>query len=252
MKINKETRLILSISDSPGNFGTTFHNYLYQKFDQNYLYKACLCKDIVISVKSIKALSLFGMSVSMPFKKKAIHLVDELSEEAIKFKSLNTIVNNNGKLVGYNTDVYALEKILEIYKIKANTILIIGSGAIAEMCNIFFLGKTVHLKARNGAQKDYLDEIYKNDNNYLKEYDLVINTTPKKIKELEDDLSQLRNYKFIIDYPVRSEYIVENEDRYISGFELTKHQAKKQYELYTGLELNSSDLDEVINICKKV
>jgi len=252
MEINKETKLILSISDSPGSFETIFHNYLYRKFEQNYIYKSCLCKDVVIGVKAIKALSLFGMSVSVPFKKKATHLIEELSEEVQRFKSLNTIINKNGKLIGYNTDVYALEKIIEINRLEANTILILGSGAIAEMCNIFFLGKIVHLKARNNAQKDYLDDMYGNDKKLLKECDLVINTTPKSLEDLYEDLSELKSYKHVIDYPVRSNQTIYVNEKIISGFELTKYQAKKQYELYTGSTLSDKDLDEAISFCRKI
>lgn len=39
MLINKDTRLCISLSGRPGNFGTRFHNYLYQKLGLNFVYK---------------------------------------------------------------------------------------------------------------------------------------------------------------------------------------------------------------------
>jgi len=251
MKIDKETNLILSISNSPGNFGNTFHNYFYRKFRQNYIYKSCVCSDIVVGVKAIRALSLFGMSISMPYKKKAIYLVDEQSVEVKKFKSLNTIINKDSRLFGFNTDVYALEQVLKKYKIDIERVLIIGSGAIAEMCNIYFLGKKIHMRARNTAQKEFLDEQYNNNKNDNNEYDLVINAIPNKLEELEQILSKLKSYRYVIDYPVRSEEEKKSRDGYIDGFELTMLQAKKQYELYTERKLTDVELDEVTAIFKK-
>ena len=44
--INKDTQLCMSLSGRPGNFGTTFHNYLYQKLGLNFIYKAFTTTDI--------------------------------------------------------------------------------------------------------------------------------------------------------------------------------------------------------------
>ena len=66
--INKDTQLCMSLSGRPGNFGTTFHNYLYQKLGLNFIYKAFTTTDIESAVKGIRALGMRGCAVSMPFK----------------------------------------------------------------------------------------------------------------------------------------------------------------------------------------
>ena len=48
--INKDTQLCMSLSGRPGNFGTTFHNYLYQKLGLNFIYKAFTTTDIESAV----------------------------------------------------------------------------------------------------------------------------------------------------------------------------------------------------------
>ena len=68
MLINKDTRLCISLSGRPGNFGTRFHNYLYQKLGLNFVYKAFSTDDIEHAVKGVRALGIRGCSVSMPFK----------------------------------------------------------------------------------------------------------------------------------------------------------------------------------------
>lgn len=49
--INRDTLLCISLAGRPGNFGTRFHNYLYDKLGLNYLYKAFTTKDIEAAVK---------------------------------------------------------------------------------------------------------------------------------------------------------------------------------------------------------
>jgi hypothetical protein len=59
--INKDTQLCMSLSGRPGNFGTTFHNYLYQKLGLNFIYKAFTTTDIESAVKGIRALGIRGL-----------------------------------------------------------------------------------------------------------------------------------------------------------------------------------------------
>lgn len=71
--INKDTQLCMSISGRPGNTGTYFHNYLYQKLGLNFVYKAFTTKDIEHAVKGVRALGIRGCAVSMPFKEPVCH-----------------------------------------------------------------------------------------------------------------------------------------------------------------------------------
>ena len=77
--INKDTQLCMSLSGRPGNFGTTFHNYLYQKLGLNFIYKAFTTTDIESAVKGIRALGIRGCAVSMPFKESCMPFLDEIS-----------------------------------------------------------------------------------------------------------------------------------------------------------------------------
>ena len=52
--INKDTQLCMSLSGRPGNFGTTFHNYLYQKLGLNFIYKAFTTTDIENIDKNVR------------------------------------------------------------------------------------------------------------------------------------------------------------------------------------------------------
>ncbi|EGR0589891.1 shikimate 5-dehydrogenase, partial [Vibrio cholerae] len=66
-KINKDTTICMSLAARPTNFGTRFHNYLYDALDLNYLYKAFTSKDLAGVIAGVRALNFRGCAISMPF-----------------------------------------------------------------------------------------------------------------------------------------------------------------------------------------
>ena len=80
--INKDTVMCMSLSARPSNFGTRFHNYLYDALGLDYFYKAFSTQDIVGAIAGVRALNIRGCAISMPFKEACIPLVDELAPSA--------------------------------------------------------------------------------------------------------------------------------------------------------------------------
>ncbi|MBI2428343.1 MAG: shikimate dehydrogenase [Ignavibacteriales bacterium] len=84
-------------------------------------------------IASMRALNFRGANVTVPYKQDVIPLVDEVSEEAKVIGAVNTIVNNSGRLVGYNTDAHGVYISLAYYadSIKNNHVVIFGAGGAA-------------------------------------------------------------------------------------------------------------------------
>lgn len=84
-------------------------------------------------IASLRSLNFRGANVTVPYKEKVIPLIDEVSEEAKMIGAVNTIVNNNGRLVGYNTDAHGVYVSLAYYseEIKNNHVVIFGAGGAA-------------------------------------------------------------------------------------------------------------------------
>ena len=137
--INRETRLCISLAGRPGNFGTRFHNYLYDHLGLNYLYKACTTDDVGAAVQGIRALGIRGAGISMPFKETCISFLDDLRESASGIRSVNTIVNNDGRLSGYNTDYIAVRHLIETRSLDLNSPVVIrGSGGMGKTVTAAF------------------------------------------------------------------------------------------------------------------
>ncbi|MDT0432994.1 shikimate 5-dehydrogenase, partial [Streptomyces sp. DSM 41770] len=88
--LSKDTRVCISLAARPSNIGTRFHNYLYDELGLDYLYKAFTTTDIAAAIGGVRALGIRGCSVSMPFKKDVMALVDEIEPSALAIDAVNT------------------------------------------------------------------------------------------------------------------------------------------------------------------
>ena len=131
--LNKDTTICMSLAARPSNFGTRFHNYLYDALDLDYLYKAFTTTDLQSAIGGVRALGVRGCAISMPFKEACIPMVDELDPSAKSINSVNTIVNTDGYLKAYNTDYIAIAQLLESHQVpKDTTFALRGSGGMAK------------------------------------------------------------------------------------------------------------------------
>lgn len=131
--LNKDMTLCISLAARPSNLGTRFHNYLYEELGLNFIYKAFTTDDIEGAIRGVRALGIRGCSVSMPFKEAVIPLVDELDPSALAIESVNTIVNDGGRLIASNTDYEAIAELIAAHEISsALPVLVRGAGGMAK------------------------------------------------------------------------------------------------------------------------
>ena len=111
------------------------HNYWIKKNNIEAIYEKKKIKesDIEFIVSEIKKEIITGANVTVPFKKKVIQYMDELSPEANEAQSVNTIYSQNGKLIGHNTDISGFELGIKYskYDIKNKIVFILGAGGVA-------------------------------------------------------------------------------------------------------------------------
>ena len=131
--IDKDTVLCMSLAARPGNFGTRFHNALYRELGLNFVYKAFTTTDLPAAIGGIRALGIRGCAISMPFKEAVIPLLDEITPSAAAIGSVNTIVNEAGRLTAYNTDYIAVQSLLASHAVPKDTpFLLRGSGGMGK------------------------------------------------------------------------------------------------------------------------
>lgn len=133
--IDKETKIYGSFAAQKGNFGVHFYNkyFTLEKINSLYIpFQSTSAKNVVTAIKE---LNFSSASISMPFKQDIIQYLNDVADQAKGLNAVNTVLNQNHKLVGYNTDAIAVKHIISTnYKLfKKNHISIFGHGAIASM-----------------------------------------------------------------------------------------------------------------------
>lgn len=131
--IDRDTVMCISLAARPGNHGNRFHNFLYAELGLNFLYKSFSSSDIGATIGGIRSLGIRGASVSMPYKESCIPFLDALEDSARAIDSVNTIVNDGGRLTGLNTDFIAVRTLLDDYEVPPTTpFALLGAGGMAK------------------------------------------------------------------------------------------------------------------------
>jgi shikimate dehydrogenase len=126
------------------------HNAAFSACGLNAVYLAFETQDLEGCVKGLQALGIKGMSVTIPHKSEVIPYLDKIDSLAQRIGAVNTIVNDNGHLVGYNTDAIAARKALEEkVRLPGKTCLLVGAGGAARAVGFALREKGVELKVVN-------------------------------------------------------------------------------------------------------
>lgn len=138
MDINAKTNLLCLIgSPVEHSFSPNIHNYLIKKNNLNMKYMCFNVKsdELENAIKGIKALGIKGCNVTIPHKVEIIKHLDEVDKNALLIGAVNTVKNEGGKLIGYNTDGVGFVKSItdKGYDICNKKVLIIGAGGVIEV-----------------------------------------------------------------------------------------------------------------------
>ncbi len=240
------------------SFSKTVHNLLA---DYDYELKEIAKEDLETFMvnKNFKAIN-----VTIPYKEKVIPFLDSIDDKAKKIGAVNTVVNKNGKLYGYNTDFLGLKLLIEKtgIEIENKKVLILGSGGTSKTA--FAVANSMGAKeilvvSRNGGEN-----LITYDKALTEHYDseVIINTTPvgmyKKIGVSPIDISCFKNLKGVIDAvynPLSSAIVTDAKQRGIKasgGLYMLIAQATFAAEKFLSREIPKTETDRIYSEILKV
>ena len=151
-------------------------------------------KNIVLQIKKKK---IYGVNITVPFKKAIIPFLDELTTEANSTQSVNTLFLKDNKVIGHNTDIIGFETSIKKFKfnILNKEVFILGAGGVVPSI-IFALNKMkvskIIISNRTREKAENLKKLFKNieiiDWGEVPNFDMIINATSIGLKK-EDNLS---------------------------------------------------------------
>ncbi|ARP43553.1 MULTISPECIES: shikimate dehydrogenase [Geobacillus] len=212
------------------------------------------------AIAGVRALGIAGVNVTIPHKMAVIPFLDEVDEHARRIGAVNTIVNDSGRLIGYNTDgpgyVKALEEEMDIH-LDGKRILLIGAGGGAR--GIYFsllstaaeridiANRTAEKAARLIGEGDERRSTFfplAEAERRLAEYDIIINTTSVGMHPHVDEqplsLQQMRPGTVVSDIiynPLETKWLKEAKARGArvqNGVGMLVYQGALAFEKWTG------------------
>lgn len=157
--------------------GHSFSKEIYTKyFCMDYSVKELKPEEVdtFMTQKNFK-----GINVTIPYKQAVIPYLDEISDVAKKIGAVNVIVNDNGKLKGYNTDFLGLKSNIEQagINLQGKNVLILGDGGTTK--NAYAVAETLGAKSiQKVSREKKSDTITYEEAKKMPETQVIINTTP--------------------------------------------------------------------------
>ena len=206
------------------------------------------------AVQGLRGMDIRGVSVTIPFKSEIMEYLDDLDDEALRIGAVNTIVNDNGRLTGHNTDWRGLiHSLKEQVEMEGKTVVILGAGGTARAALYGIVrqgGHPVIVNRTEGKGRELAQDWgcpYESLKNIGKiKADILINTTPVGMfpntdeKPVEDE--SLAHYAWVVDViynPLKTGLLKAAETagcRTLSGLDMFVYQGAEQIRLWTGQE----------------
>ncbi len=198
-----------------------------------------------------------AINVTIPYKQDVIEYLDWISDEAKTINAVNTIVNKDGKLYGYNTDFYGLKALIERedVSLKGKKVIILGSGGTSNTAYAVanFLEAEVVLKVSRNKKDGYItyEELYEKYN----DCEIIINTTPcgmyPKTGVSAIDLEMLPKVEAVFDAvynPLKSKLILDAKAKNITatgGLYMLVSQAAFAVEKFIYVSVDDNKVEEI-------
>jgi shikimate dehydrogenase len=204
---------------------------------------------------------LSGFNVTIPHKEKVIAFLDDIDEHVKKIGAVNTVHIDDGRYIGYNTDVSGYKSAyLNQFNDVRRKVLILGAGGVSKAVHRAHadLGDEVFIYARRAASfENFITEDYTPllELEHLN-YDVIINATPVGLKD--EDLFTALNLKQnmlteetigidLIYQPEQTKFLTYfNQNKIMNGLPMLVFQAMHAFKIWTGQEGDYKAVDAAL------
>ena len=221
-----------------------------------------------VTIKSLRTLGIRGINVTLPYKIKIIHYLDKKDETAVSIGAVNTILNKNNKLTGYNTDgqgaVLAIRNHLREIK-PSDRILVFGAGGAAraiifELCKITKITDIIFFNF-DANNENIINEMVKSN--------FIINATSvgmfpnsnrcllsESLLRKVNKQSPIRNKYFfdVVFNPYLTKFLLlakNYEAKICPGLWMMIYQGVKSFKIWIGKDVSKNDIISVYHLLKR-
>lgn len=243
-----------SLSRFASPLGRVMHEAAYRALGLDYRYQPFEITDVAGALTGMRALGIRGCGVSMPFKLEVMAHLDAVDPLAARIGAVNTIVNDAGRLSGYNTDAWGARAAFEEARsLEGTRVLLLGAGGAARAVAFAFAeaGALLTIANRDVERARELSLAVGAEGGGgltlaedLAGYDALVNASSVGMTNVDESSpvgsDALRPELTVMDIvykPARTALVKSAEAagcRVVHGGRMLLHQATRQFELYTG------------------
>jgi shikimate dehydrogenase len=246
-------RLNISLSSRPSEVVAGLHRAAYAAMNLPFTYTSVAVEDFEAAIAGARALGVRGIGVGVPFKLRAFAVADVVHPEARAVGAVNTLVDVDGRLEGWNVDIVGARRALvEVASVRSARFAVVGAGGAARAIAQALReeGAEVQILARDPGRARAMTEALGlpearvfDAGTDLAAFDGVANATPVGFHDPSQspfDADRLRPGQILFDAVVGSDATRLFRDaaaagcRVVAGPRMLVHVIAEQIALYTG------------------
>lgn len=259
------------------SFSPIMHNHLFKLLELNYVYLAFDVKSEKLEdgVKGLVAIGTRGFNVTVPYKEEIISILHEVDKNAQIIGAVNTVLVENGRTIGYNTDIMGFMRSIKEtgFSSKGKIVSVLGAGgaARAAISGLIELGASeVNIINRNQERSQQIISTYQSkgiDNirnippkdieKAIKQSSLIVNATPVGMNGYLQKESPLPSEYFnkdmwvcdLVYNPQETVFLYEAKKRgcnLINGLDMLVHQGADAFKIWTNVDPPREKMKELL------
>ena len=215
------------------------------------------------AVNSARKLKIRGFSVTMPHKETIIKYIDTLDDAAEEIGAVNTVLNDEDELIGFNTDWLGfLQAVKKKTELTGKKTAVIGAGGAARAIVYALVSNGANVKIFNRSinkAEDLAKEFGTKfggleDLSEIENYDIIVNASSigmnEEISPVNKKLLNKNQIVFDIVYtPKETQLLKDAKDQgaeIIYGYEMLLYQGVEQFKMFTGFEAPVKDMEQAL------
>jgi shikimate dehydrogenase len=270
MKITAKTKMCVIIGDPvEHSLSPAMHNAAYEALglDKDYVFTAAhvIPDTLESAINGARALGIHGITCTIPHKVEVMKYLDEIDPVAKRIGAVNTVLNENGKLVGYNTDwigtVIALEQKTSL---EGKTVALLGAGGAARAMVYGLVERNAKVTIYNRtletatelANEFNAEARDMSDLKPLKHANIIINSTSVGMGDaagvslVPPEVLHKDHIVFDAIYKPHETKLIQDAQKVgsqiVYGYEMLLHQGAAQFKIYTNKEAPLDVMEEVV------